>query len=104
MAKAAAVAEPETIDVAPEPSETARSGGKRKLIMLAVPVALVGIIAALWFTGVLPRLLGMDHAEPTADSSKPQIAGLCRPARDGRQPEQQSASPELREAEGSARD
>jgi flagellar FliL protein len=74
VAKAAAVAEPETIDVAPEPSETARSGGKRKLIMLAIPVALVGIIAALWFTGVVPRLLGMHHAEPTADSSKPQIA------------------------------
>ena len=57
MAKAAAVAEPETIDVAPEPSETARSGGKRKLIMLAIPVALVGIIIGIPLGIVVGRVV-----------------------------------------------
>ncbi len=70
MAKAAAVAEPEKIEDAAAPAETAKPGGKRKLIMLAVPVLLVGVVAGLWFTGVVPRLLGMKHAEPTEDAGK----------------------------------
>ena len=47
-----------------------RSGGRRKLILLAAPVALVGIGAGLWFTGVLPGLLGMKHAEKTSEQAK----------------------------------
>ncbi len=37
---------------------------KKKLILLAIPLLLVAVLAGLWFSGVLPSLLGMDkHAE-----------------------------------------
>jgi flagellar FliL protein len=42
-----------------------KKGGKKKLIMMAaVPVVLIGIGAGLWFSGILPGLLGMKHEEP----------------------------------------
>jgi flagellar protein FliL len=47
----------------------AKAFGKRKLILIAVPVVLVLASAGLWFSGVLPHLLGMDkkdHAEEPA--------------------------------------
>jgi flagellar FliL protein len=45
--------------VEPEAEEApAKKGGKKKLL-LAVPVVLVAIGAGLWFSGVLPGLLGM---------------------------------------------
>ena len=41
------------------PGEDASAGGgKRKLILLAVPLLLGGIGAGLWFTGIIPKLLG----------------------------------------------
>lgn len=49
--------------------------GKGKLvILLAVPLVLVGAGAGLWFTGILPGLLGMG-AKPAEDavSTPPQI-------------------------------
>lgn len=58
-------------DVAPS-----SSGGRTKLILLAVPL-LIGVIGAgLWFTGILPGLLGMGAAKPaehaeTGQESKP---------------------------------
>ena len=55
MAKAAAAEETGKPDETPEQPEPAKSGGRRKLILLAVPVALVGVSAGLWFSGVLPR-------------------------------------------------
>jgi flagellar FliL protein len=47
-------------------------GRKRKLLLLAVPVVLAGIGAGLWFSGILPGLLGMgpkpeQHAEAPGD-------------------------------------
>ena len=41
-----------------------KPAGKKKLILLAAPVLLIGILAGLWFSGVGPRLLGMKHNEP----------------------------------------
>jgi len=41
-----------------EAAAPAKKGGKKKLL-LAVPVVLVAIGAGLWFSGVLPGLLGM---------------------------------------------
>ena len=35
------------------------AGGKKKLILIAVPVLLLGVGAGLWFSGILPNLLGM---------------------------------------------
>jgi flagellar FliL protein len=44
-------------------ADDAPKGGKRKLILLAVPVVLLLAGAGLWFSGVLPHLLGMDKAQ-----------------------------------------
>ncbi|MEJ0046898.1 MAG: hypothetical protein WDN04_12860 [Rhodospirillales bacterium] len=41
-----------------EEAPPAKKGGKKKLL-LAVPVVLVAVGAGLWFSGVLPGLLGM---------------------------------------------
>jgi flagellar FliL protein len=46
-----------------------RKKGNKKLIMLAVPVVLLAIGAGLWFTGILPNLLGMNK-----HSAKEQVA------------------------------
>ena len=37
-------------------------GGKRKLLLIALPVLLLGAGAGGWFSGVLPRLLGRGEA------------------------------------------
>jgi flagellar protein FliL len=40
------------------------TGGKKKLILLAAPVLLIGALGGgLWFTGVLPGLLGLKHGD-----------------------------------------
>jgi flagellar FliL protein len=38
-------------------------GGKKKLLMLAVPVVLLLVGAGLWFSGILPGMLGMGATE-----------------------------------------
>lgn len=38
-----------------------KKGGKKKLILLAAPVLLIAVLAGLWFTGILPGLLGLSH-------------------------------------------
>ncbi len=44
------------------------------MILIAAPVLLVGIVAGLWFTGVLPRLAGDEpHADAAAEAAKPQV-------------------------------
>jgi flagellar protein FliL len=48
-----------------EAAPPAKKGGKKKLL-LAVPVVLVAIGAGLWFSGVLPGLLGMKAKPGTA--------------------------------------
>jgi flagellar protein FliL len=42
----------------------AKGGGRRKIILIAVPLVLLAVGAGLWFTGVLPRLLGLSHEAP----------------------------------------
>lgn len=51
---------------APPPAESA--GGKRRLILLAVPLLVAGLAAGLWFTGVLPNLLGLGAEEHKAEA------------------------------------
>jgi flagellar FliL protein len=54
------------------PSPGKKPASKKKLIMLAAPVLLIGILAGLWFSGVAPRLLGMKHNEPEKqEAAKP---------------------------------
>jgi flagellar FliL protein len=65
---------PETqADPAAEGAESApKKGGKKKLLVMAAPVVLIGLLAGLWFSGILPGLLGMKHDEQhTAESDKP---------------------------------
>jgi flagellar protein FliL len=59
-----------------KPDETAeappKKGGKGKLILLAVPVVLLLAGAGLWFSGILPHMLGMDkHEEHAKEAAKP---------------------------------
>jgi flagellar FliL protein len=50
----------------------AKKGGKGKLILLAVPIALLLACAGLWFSGILPHVLGMDkHEDHAAEAAKP---------------------------------
>lgn len=50
-----------------------KKSGKKKLIMLAIPVVLLLACAGLWFTGIIPHLLGMDKKDELAekDAAKP---------------------------------
>ena len=50
-----------------------KSGGKKKLVLIALPVLLIGAIAGLWFGGILPPLLGMGGTTetPTAQQAPP---------------------------------
>ncbi len=63
--------EPETNADAPDAAAIPPRKGKKLLLML-VPVVLCGVAGGLWFSGILPSLLGMkptEHAE----------AGLTKP-------------------------
>lgn len=71
MAAAAPAVVADKSEEAPDSPEPKGSGGKRKLILLIAPVVLVGLGAGLWSVGVLPRLLGVQHAAPTTEPAKP---------------------------------
>jgi flagellar protein FliL len=73
VAKAAPAVEADKPEDTTETPPPPKSGGRRKLILLAAPVALLGVGAGLWFTGILPRLLGMQHSEKTDDAAKPPV-------------------------------
>ncbi len=65
MSSAAATADASAADAGP------KKGGRKKLIMLAVPLLLVAVGAGLWFGGILPPLLGMGpdkHAAADTDA------------------------------------
>jgi flagellar FliL protein len=62
MSSAAAVADGSS--TAAESVKGAKKGGKKKLVIIAVPILLIAIGAGLWFTGILPGMLGMNHPPP----------------------------------------
>src|SRR5208283_5646605 len=65
-----AVATTETESEA-EPVAAAKPGlDRRKLIMVGAPLLAAGLGAGLWFTGILPRLLGLAHDAPKAADAK----------------------------------
>jgi flagellar FliL protein len=54
--------------------EKKKAGGKKKLILLAAPVLLIAGLAGLWFSGVLPGLLGMRHTEKAGqEAARPEM-------------------------------
>jgi flagellar FliL protein len=65
-ANAAAHAAPADASATPE-----KKSGKGKLILLAVPLLLAAIFAGLWFTGILPGMLGLNkHEEHKTEEAK----------------------------------
>jgi flagellar FliL protein len=56
---------------AAEPVPAPPKSGRKKLILLAVPLVVAGIGAGLWFSGVLPRLLGRDRDPQQAAEATP---------------------------------
>ena len=56
----------------PDSADPPAKSGKKKLILIVAPlVLLLGAGAGLWFSGILPRLLGMKHEEPKEEAAKP---------------------------------
>lgn len=55
--------------------EGAKGGGKKKLILIAVPLLLGGIGAGLWFSGIIPKMLGkgeVPHAGAAGTAPPPE--------------------------------
>jgi len=63
----------------------AKKGGKKKLIVLAaVPLVLAGVAAGLWFSGILPPLIGMGPkdaamAHPADQPAEAMAAAAVKP-------------------------
>ncbi len=51
-----------------------KSGKKRLVLLIGLPVALLGIGAGLWFTGILPGLLGLGAPPPSAAAAGAPVA------------------------------
>jgi flagellar FliL protein len=67
MSGASAAAEPVEESTPPKPT-----GWKRRLPLIAVPVAALVLLGGLWFSDILPRVLGMAHKNTDANTH-PQI-------------------------------
>jgi flagellar protein FliL len=63
----AAAAKAETVGDVEGGAEAPRRS-RKKLILLGLPVVLLGAGAGLWFSGVLPGLLGMNAPPPAAEA------------------------------------
>jgi flagellar FliL protein len=71
---AAAAAQQSATDEPAKEQENAsrKSGGKKKLLLLAAPALVAALLVGLWFSGILPRMLGTQHAASKEDS-KPAV-------------------------------
>ncbi len=57
-----------------------KKGGRKKLILIALPLVLVAAGAGLWFGGILPPLLGMGGQHGQEQHAAAQPAAASRPA------------------------
>ena len=57
-----APAKPASGEAAPD----GKKKGKKKLVLLGAPLLLVALLAGLWFSGILPGMLGMGGAKKEA--------------------------------------
>jgi flagellar FliL protein len=72
MAVQAASVRPDASGEAEEaPSAAPSSGRRRRWVLLAAPLLLGLVGAGLWFSGVLPRRLGLAHKGATASTAPP---------------------------------
>jgi flagellar FliL protein len=71
------------MSAAPEAAESNEGakggGGRKKLVLLAVPLVLAGVGAGLWFTGILPPLLGMGPAPAPTQATAAAAEAAPRP-------------------------
>lgn len=91
MGAVAATAKAPLEDAAKGPA----GGGRRKLVILAVPVVLLAVLAGLWFGGILPPLLGMGRSDGAGEAAgaKPDAKAAAAGAKpEGAKPE--GAKPE----------
>ncbi|WP_246523120.1 flagellar basal body-associated FliL family protein [Neoroseomonas eburnea] len=54
---------------AEQDGDSGKGGGRKKLLLLALPLVLGGAGAGLWFGGILPPLLGMGPAPREAEGA-----------------------------------
>jgi flagellar FliL protein len=59
--------------VVAEPAPPPPRPGRKKLVLLALPLMVAGVGAGLWFSGVLPRLLGRDHDQRQMAEAAPAV-------------------------------
>src|SRR3954453_14281290 len=64
--------------VAAEKGEETPKGGRRKLLLLALPAGLAAVGAGLWFRGIRPKLLGGTGEHHGAEEGAP-VAAAARP-------------------------
>ena len=57
-----------TIEEAGSAGDAPKKGGKKKLILIAAPLLIIALGGGLWFTGILPNLLGMK--KPVVEQQK----------------------------------
>jgi flagellar FliL protein len=57
----------------PDDPTPAKSGKRKKLMLLTLPILLLAGSAGLWFSGILPKMLGMQHEEPHREAAKPAV-------------------------------
>ena len=70
------------------------AGGRKKLILIAMPVLLLGIGAGLWFSGVLPNLLGIGGHRTAPSGEHPAAPhGAKEAAKDPKEPTDPHAKP-----------
>ncbi|WP_426956956.1 flagellar basal body-associated FliL family protein [Muricoccus radiodurans] len=65
---------------AAEGAQAPAKSGKKKLVLIALPILLIGVVAGLWFTGILPSMLGMGAAHPPAVQAPPAGPVASEPA------------------------